>query len=446
MKKSILVLGAGRSSSTLISYLLDNASQGNWHVTVGDYHGDSAKERLGESKYGTTIHFDIRDVELCKEAISSSHVVISLLPADFHPQVGRLCLQLNKHLFTASYISEEMQSFHQEAKAKNLLFMNECGLDPGIDHMSAMDIIDRVKSKGGSILSFESFAGGLIAPETDPGNPWRYKFTWNPRNVVMAGHGVAKFIQEGHYKFIPYQQLFKRTSYVHIPGYGDFQGYPNRDSLKYLKAYGLQGVKTMIRGTLRNEGFCAAWNILVQLGCTDDSYQMEEVSQMTHRLFTNSFLPYDENDMIEAKLCSRFNLDCNGPEMEKLKWSGFFDKETIGLDRGTPAQILEHILNKKWQLQPHDKDMVVMWHRFVYQLKNETREIQSHVISLGEDSIHTAMAKGVGLPLAIGAKLLLEGKLSQRGVCIPVDKNIYGPVLKELKELGVHSEESETVL
>ncbi len=446
MKKSILVLGAGRSSSALISYLLENAENGGWQVTVGDYMEQAAKDRIGHSKFGTAIRFNIEETELCSEAVSAADVVISLVPADLHPRVAELCLKFNKHLLTASYVSDKMQSYHEDAKSKGLLFMNECGLDPGIDHMSAMEVIDKIKERGGRILSFESFAGGLIAPETDPDNPWRYKFTWNPRNVVIAGQGVAKFIEQGEYKFIPYQQLFKRTTNVHIHGYGDYQGYANRDSLKYIDTYGLNGVKTMVRGTLRNEGFCAAWNVLVQLGCTDDTYQMEGVDKMTHRDFINAFLPYSKVDMLEGKLANRFGLDESGFEIQKLKWSGFFEQERIGLDRGTPAQILEHILNKKWKLEPVDKDMVVMWHRFTYEIENEKREIQTHLILKGVDAVHTAMAKGVGLPLAIGAKLLLKGKLKQRGVCIPVDKEIYLPILEELGTLGIHSEETEKLV
>ena len=445
-EKSILVLGAGRSSSALITYLLDHADEGGWHVTVGDFNIRSAEDRINGSKSGTAIRFNIEEAELCEKVIALADIVISLLPAVFHPKVAMHCLAQEKHLFNASYVSDEMHSFNEEAKSKGLLFMNECGLDPGIDHMSAMEIIDRVKAQGGKILSFESFAGGLIAPETDPENPWRYKFTWNPRNVVMAGQGIAKFIQENQYKFISYQQLFTRTTNVHIPKYGNFQGYANRDSLKYLNTYGLNGVKTMLRGTLRNEGFCSAWNILVQLGCTDDTYQMEGVNKMTHRGFINSFLPYDDVEMVEGKLMSRFSLKESSEEMEKLKWAGLLNNELIGLEKGTPAQILEQILNKRWKLDPEDKDMVVMWHRFTYELSQKTHEIQSYVITLGDDSVHTAMAKGVGLPLAIAARLFLEGKITQRGVCIPVSKELYAPILKELKSLGIHSDEVERVL
>lgn len=213
-----------------------------------------------------------------------------------------------------------------------------------------------------------------------------------------------------------------------------------------MDTYGLNGVKTMLRGTLRNEGFCSAWNILVQLGCTDDTYQMEEVNKMTHRNFINSFLPYDDVEMVEGKLIARFGLEASSAEMEKLKWSGLFNNDLVGLEKGTPAQILEQILNKRWKLEPHDKDMIVMWHRFTYELGKKTHEIQSYIIMLGDDSVNTAMAKGVGLPLAIAAKLFLEGKVTQRGVCIPVSKELYDPILKELKSLGIHADEEERVL
>jgi len=443
---SILVLGAGRSSSSLITYLLKHASEEKWQVIVGDYFEQAAKDRIGSHPAGSPIKFDLANKAASKDAIQSAAVVISLLPASFHPEVARLCLSLKKHLFTASYVSDEMQSFHEEAKSKGLLFLNECGLDPGIDHMSAIQIINHVREKGGKVLSFESFTGGLIAPETDPTNPWRYKFTWNPRNVVVAGQGTAKFIQEGQYKFIPYTQLFTRTTNVHIHGYGDFQGYANRDSLKYIETYGLEGIKTMLRGTLRNEGFCATWNVFVQLGCTEDTYQMERVAEMTHRDYINAFLPYDDVKSVEEKLQSRFQLNSDSPEIQKLKWLDLFEKVPIGLNEGTPAQILEHILNKKWKLQPNDKDMIAMWHRFIYELDGRQNEIQATLVATGDDSTHTAMAKCVGLPVGIAAKLLIQGKINQRGVCIPTEKEIYDPVLRELKTLGIELNEIEKAL
>jgi saccharopine dehydrogenase (NADP+, L-glutamate forming) len=324
MKKHILVLGAGRSSSALINYLLKQSTQGDWTVTVGDISKQMAADRIAVHKLGCAIEFNIDDQESSKKAIASADVVISLLPAHLHIKAAKICLAENKHFFTASYVSDEMKMLDAEAKSKSLLFLNECGLDPGIDHMSGMQVIDRIRNEGGVVTSFESFTGGLIAPETDPENPWRYKFTWNPRNVVMAGQSTAKFLEHGQYKFIPYQQLFLRTTEISVPGYGEFEGYGNRDSLKYMETYGLQGIETMLRGTLRNKGFCSAWNILVQLGCCEDSYQMEQVSTMTHRDFFNSFLRFHATESVEEKICSVYKLAPQGGEMKKFSWSGFF--------------------------------------------------------------------------------------------------------------------------
>jgi len=441
--ETILVLGAGRSSSALISYLLQQASVHSWKIVVGDVSDSAAWKRIGGSTRGRAIAFDINDEGKSAEAIQAADVVISLLPPHFHPLVAGLCLKLNKHLLTASYVSAEMQAFHEKAKAKNLLFLNECGLDPGIDHMSAMQVIDAIKAKGGKMVTFESFTGGLISPETDPENLWRYKFTWNPRNVVMAGQGTAKFLQEGQYKYIPYQQLFKRLTPVTVDGLGDFEGYPNRDSLKYVDTYGLSGIRTMLRGTLRNKGYCAAWDVFTQLGCCDDTYQMEGVEKMTHRDFINSFLGYHAQLMVEEKLCMACKISPTGPEMQRLRWSGFFDRELIGLNAGTPAQVLEHILNKKWKLLPQDKDQIVMWHRFVYESEEGKKEVHAHLIATGDDATYTAMAKTVGLPLGIAAKLLMQNKILSRGVVIPVVKELYQPILQELGELGIRLTEKE---
>jgi saccharopine dehydrogenase (NADP+, L-glutamate forming) len=310
--------------------------------------------------------------------------------------------------------------------------------------MSAMQVIDKIKNEGGLISSFESFTGGLIAPETDPENPWRYKFTWNPRNVVMAGQSTAKFLQDGSYKYIPYQQLFQRITPVAVPGFGEFEGYANRDSLKYVDAYGLQNCKTILRGTLRNSGYCSAWNILVQLGCCDDTFAMENVEQMTHQKFIAAFLDASPSQA-EKKIAEIFSLKSGSEELRRLSWSGLFSNDLVGLKSGTPAQILEHILNKKWKLHHKDKDFIVMWHRFKYELKGKQKEIQAYFAATGENSTMTAMAKTVGLPLGIATKLLAEGKIKSRGVQIPVAKEFYDPILAELKTLGIGLEEKETL-
>lgn len=440
---TILILGAGRSSSSLIAYVLAFATEYSWKVVIGDVNLKAAQDRTGESPVGEAIVFDIQQKDKSLVAIRKADVVISLLPPHFHPIVAELCLSERKHLLTASYVSEEMKRFHEEAKSKNLLFLNECGLDPGIDHMSALKIIDGIRSHGGELESFESFTGGLIAPETDPQNPWRYKFTWNPRNVVMAGQSTAKFLRNGTVKYVPYQQLFNRITEIEVPGYGLFEGYANRDSLSYIDTYNLQGIKTILRGTLRNSGFCSAWNVLVQLGCCNDSFTIVNVDDWTHADFFNSFLREDGNETIEEKLMSQFGLQKNSPEMVRLTWSGLFSQEKIGLSEGSPARILEHILNKKWALQPTDIDMIVMIHRFVVRVNGTSKTIQSSLVVKGEDSVHTAMAKTVGLPLGIAAKLLLQGKINVRGVITPTLPEIYNPVLVELEKAGIIMVETE---
>jgi saccharopine dehydrogenase (NADP+, L-glutamate forming) len=443
--KTVLVLGAGRSSAALITYLLDYAEKSKNKVLVGDLSYEQAQAKVNGSAHGRAIRFTIEDEPQSSEAIRSADVIISLLPPHHHVAVAKYCLAHRKHLLTASYVSDDMKQLHQDAVEKKLLFLNECGLDPGIDHMSAMEIINRIKQHGGKPKSFESFTGGLIAPETDPQNPWRYKFTWNPRNVVTAGQGTAKYLYNGTYKYIPYQQLFKRTTAIHVPGHGEFEGYANRNSLSYITPYGLQEIKTILRGTLRHKGFCSAWNVLVQLGCCDDTYRMDNVAGMTHHGFIESFLEAGAGSA-RQRLARQLGLDAEGGEMQRLAWSGFFEDEPIGLPEGTPAQITEHILNKKWKLHPDDKDMIVMWHRFVYEHDGEEREIQSSLVVTGEDSIHTAMAKTVGLPLGIAARLVLEGKIKSTGVQLPVHAEMYLPILSELKEYGIYFQEQQRIL
>ncbi|MGC3948046.1 MAG: saccharopine dehydrogenase C-terminal domain-containing protein [Chryseolinea sp.] len=437
----ILVLGAGRSSSSLISYLQQQSKRKQWPLTVGDYSPDAANERLAAIGYGKAIRFDIHDQVLSSTAIADADVVVSLMPAHLHAEVAYHCLKHGKHLLTASYITNEMSALDAEARKKGLLFLNECGLDPGIDHMSAMQVIDRIRDKGGRLLSFESFTGGLIAPDTAPENPWRYKFTWNPRNVVMAGQSTARYLLDGGYQYIPYHQLFRRITPVSVEGV-DYEGYANRDSLKYREVYGLNDISTMLRGTLRYRGFCSAWNVLVQLGCCDDSYDMELVDTMTHRQFMESFVLH-RSRTVEQAICEALVLDPTGEEMKRLTWSGLFSNERVGLKSGTPAKILEHILLKKWTLHPDDRDFVVMWHRFVYELQGKSHVLHAHLTATGNNSIDTAMARTVGLPLGIATVLLMQGKIKTRGVAIPVSRDIYEPVLNELKSLGIELFEEE---
>jgi saccharopine dehydrogenase (NAD+, L-glutamate forming) len=324
----------------------------------------------------------------------------------------------------------------KEAKNAGILLLNEIGLDPGLDHRSSMKIIDETRGSGGNIKSFESFTGGLVAPGFD-NNPWNYKFTWNPRNVVLAGQGGVKFIQESRYKYIPYHKVFTRTEKLTIPEYGAFEGYANRDSLKYREIYGLQDIPTLYRGTLRRPGFCKAWDMFIQLGATDDSYIMENTENLTHREFINSFLFYHPGDSVELKAAYHLGIGIESDELYKLKWLGVFDNTPIGIKDATPAQILQHILEKKWELSPEDKDMIVMLHRMFYENNGKTMELNSYLVVQGDNNLYTAMAKTVGLPLGIATKMILNKKVTSTGVGLPISKDIYVPALEELERHGI---------
>jgi saccharopine dehydrogenase-like NADP-dependent oxidoreductase len=388
---------------------------------------------------------DIFDENQRKNQIQKADIVISMLPAHLHIEVAKDCIAYKKHMVTASYISDAMQELDAKAKANNLVFMNEIGLDPGIDHMSAMKIIDEIREKGGKMILFESFCGGLVAPESDT-NLWNYKFTWAPRNVVLAGQGgAAKFIQEGTYKYIPYHKLFSRTEFMEVEGYGRFEAYANRDSLKYRSVYGLDNVLTLYRGTLRRVGFSKAWNMFVQLGMTDDSYIMDDSETMNYRQFTNSFLPYHPTDSVEIKLRLNIKIDQDDVMWDKLLELDIFNpNKIVGLKNATPAQILEKILTDSWTLQPDDKDMIVMYHKFGYEINGLKRQIDSKMVCLGEDQTYTAMAKTVGLPVAIATLQILNGKITTPGVQLPITKEVYLPILAELETLGVVFKEEES--
>ena len=443
--KNILIIGAGKSSSYLIKYLLEKSNNENLRLTIGDICTENADLIIQNHKNAKSILLDVFNLEQRQKLIKKSDLVISMLPARFHVEVAKDCISFGKHMVTASYISKEMKALDKAAKKKGLVFMNEIGVDPGIDHMSAMQIIDQIKGIGGKMLLFESFTGGLVAPEND-NNLWNYKFTWNPRNVVLAGQGGgAMFIQEGTYKYIPYHKLFRRTEFLNINGSGNYEAYANRDSLKYRSIYGLDGIPTMYRGTIRKVGFSRAWNIFVQLGMTDDSYTIQNSESMSYRDFVNLFLAYSPSDSVELKLRSYLNIDQDDLMWAKLIELDLFNPtKKIKLKNATPAQILQKILEDSWTLEEKEKDMIVMQHLFGYEINGEKKQIESSLVVKGENQNYTAMAKTVGLPVAIAALKILQGEIKTPGVQLPISKEVYEPILKELKEHGVHFIEKNT--
>ncbi len=444
--KTILILGAGLSASSLIRYLLEHSIEYNWEIRVVDQDIELVKRKLNGHSNGVALSFNALNSDERKPEIDKADIVISMLPARFHVEVAKDCIALKTNLITPSYISAEMKALDAEAKEAGIVIMNEIGVDPGIDHMSAMKIIHEIQHKGGTVTSFKSFCGGLIAPESD-NNPWNYKFTWNPRNVVVAGQGGAScFIDHGEYKYIPYNRLFGRLMRLEIDGYGAFDGYANRDSLSYRQTYGIESVPTIYRGTLRRPGFCQAWNVFIELGMTDDSYKMENSEHLTARSFLNAFLPYRYLRSVEDKFKDflredRINL------YDRFDWLGMFEGKTpLGVANASPAQLLEKILVDKLVLDPHDKDMLVMYHEFEYEFEEQNYSITSSMVNIGENQTYTSMANTVGLPVAIATKMILNGDLKTKGVTLPIQKEVYTPILAELEKFNIRFIEKEVQL
>jgi len=440
--RKVLIIGAGKSSPFLIKYLIKNSVTENLFILIADANLQNLK-RINENERCKTILFNINDGDQKKKLIQDADIVISLLPVHLHISIAKTCLQLKRNLLTASYVSEEMKLLDSKVKKKGLIFLNEMGLDPGIDHMSAKKIIDRIQADHKEIISFKSFTGGLIAPMSD-NNLWNYKFTWNPRNVVKAGQGSpAKFIEKGKYKYVPYYRLFDNTETIKIDEMGEFEVYPNRDSLKYRKLYNLDDIQTMKRGTIRKIGFSKSWNMLIKLGLTDDSYRISNSKNMTIREFTNCFLPYDPNKSVEEKIQKELKIKSFNEEMNKLKAIYLFDdKKKIRTDNGTPAEILEEILRDAWKLEKKDRDMIIMYHEFKYRHGNKIKKTTSTMVCIGDNKEFTAMSKTVGLPLAIASILILNKKINIKGIIRPIHQEIYDPVLKKLNQFNINFKES----
>ncbi|MEX1132343.1 MAG: saccharopine dehydrogenase C-terminal domain-containing protein [Flavobacteriales bacterium] len=436
--RKILILGAGRSASSLIHYLIQHASEQEWRVTIADREEPQARSLIpSDTAVAVAIGLDATNAEARANIIAEHDLVISMLPAFMHIDVLQDCLRLKKHVITPSYVPDALWAMDADFKASGLVVLNEMGLDPGIDHMSAMRILDRVRGQGGEMEAFESYTGGLVAPESDT-NPWGYKFSWNPRNVVLAGQGgAAKYIRDGVTKYIPYHKLFQQTVHIDVPGLGAFDGYANRDSLKYRKAYGIEGIPTLVRGTLRKAGYCKAWDVFVQLGCTDDGFIMELPASASWNQYLSAFLSNAKEQDTRSSLSSYLGIPASGDVMDMLDWLGLFSDRAIGVEGRSPAATLQHLLEEKWMLGPTDKDLVVMWHRFQYQLDGEQHVLLASLGVIGKDRTQTAMARTVGLPIAMACKLVLNGKVEERGVLMPLKPSLYNPILDELEEHGI---------
>ena len=435
MSSRILIIGAGRSSTALIDYCLNNSERLGWTVTVADADPAAAAAKVRGHSRGTTAWLDVTKTNDRRELIGRSDIVVSLLPAHLHIEVAQDCIRLKKHLVTASYVSQELYRLGDEARDRELIFMGEMGLDPGIDHMSAMQRINAIRERGGKITAFRSFTGGLISPESND-NPWGYKFTWNPRNVVLAGQGTAQYLDQGKLKFLPYYRLFNNTWDVTLDGIGTFEAYANRDSLLYREQYGLNDIPTILRGTLRHPGYCAAWNALVRIGMTDADFPILDSNRITYHELMEALAPSGTGS-VKDRIAQMLELEPGGEIMQRLVWLGLFRKKRIKLKGATPALILENLLLDKWKLQPEDKDLIVMQHQIDYSLDGRDHRDISNLFMHGANAVDTAMSRLVGLPLGIFVRLMTEGRIRATGVHIPTMREVYEPVLEEMKDYGM---------
>src|SRR4029079_16573087 len=500
LMKKVLLFGAGKSATVLIDYLLENAEKENWQLTVVDADLQLAQSKIGNSPHGIALSFDINKEVERKKNIAQADIVISLLPPALHYIVAQDCVELKKDLLTASYVDDQIRNLRSKIENHGLLFLCEMGLDPGIDHMSAMKMIDEIRSKNGRIISFQSHCGGLVAPESDD-NPWRYKISWNPRSVVLAGKSGAHYKENGEEKMLPYEELFSPDRIIEIPELGYLSWYPNRDSLRYAALYNLEEADTFIRTTLRYPDFMYGWRNVIELKMTDETPKYETQGRALYEVFKEHMDKNGFGEWLEQKLTDRFsqtkemlnNLvklmevekeakeeDLEVPEefmtvdekgniteieldevknraasflaykmheanltLKQLFFLGLDDKETI-VDKGlcSAADVLQFALEKKLALKPEDKDMVVMMHEIKFAVGSLQSAVRSLLIVKGEDSVRTAMAKTVGLPLGIATTLILNGTIKLKCLHIPTKKEIYEPVLKQLEEHEVKFEET----
>ncbi len=433
--QTILVAGAGKSSTYLIQYLIQNASFLKAKIVVADGSLEAILEKTKGHPSTQAAVIDITDKNQRQALVKEASFVFSLMPPHLHIHLAKDCLQFKKNLITSSYISPEMKEMGNAVRDAGLMFMCEMGLDPGIDHMTASHIIHSIQKISGDITSFKSYCGGLIAPESD-NNPWHYKFSWNPKNVITAGVGGAQYLKAGKKVEIPYEEMFLNNKKIKVDGLGHLAYYPNRNSLSYLEIYDLPQVKNFMRATLRYPEFCDGWNALIQLGLTSENDNVTATKNLVSLIALKS--GYSNNGSIKEHVANFLKLRLNDEVINMLDWLGFFKEELLPEKAVSSADILLDIFLKKWAMRPLDKDMVVMQHEVEYTRRDQKNKLTSTLVINGENREMSAMAKTVGLPMAIlGKQVMLKKIVPPIGVHIPNMASVYRPVLNELKHHGI---------
>ncbi len=437
--KHVLCLGAGLVARPYVQYLCNHG----YHVTVASRTKSKAERLIEGCKNAEAVAFNIAtDDELLDELTSHADLVCSLLPYTFHVKAAKVAIKHKKHFCTTSYISDEMQSLDQTAKDAGVLLLNECGVDPGIDHMSAMKIIDTVHNNGGRVVSFTSFTGGLPAPDAN-NNPFGYKLSWSPRGVLLAGRNDAHFLRDGVEVKIPGADLFDNYEIMEIPGMGKFEGYPNRDSMSYIEIYGIPETKTMLRGTLRNIGWCSTLKKIADLGLLDITEH--NLSGMSYSDMMKKLISSDSDDSKSA-VAKFLNLSTDDPIIARLEWLGLFSDLKIPTGITTYLDALCHLFEEKLQYAPGERDMIVMHHEFIVEYHDKREKITSTLIDYGIPNGDSSMSRTVALPVAIASRMILENKINLTGVHRPVLKAIYDPILKELESQNIRFDEHVTAL
>lgn len=435
--KRILVLGAGNSSPSLITYLLNHSEENDWQVTVGDIDQEVAAKRINGHPRGTTIRFDVFDEAQLNQYVSEADLVVCFLAPKFQPVIAKVCVDHGVHMVSASYQNPKTAELDALAKEKGVIILNEMGLDPGMDIMSAMVILNRVRKNGGVIKQFISYGSGVPAPE-NPSNPMRYVITWNPMNVVIAGGAGAQYMENGKIKVVTHKQLFRRTWPFEVEGVGTMEAYPNRDSLIYREIFGLDHAETLIRGTLRFPRYCEVWDQIVKLGLTDEINAIPELENRSLAELVEMCLPIggEERDL-RQRVAEYLAINPTGFIMETLEWLGLFDNKKLGFKGKTMADAMKLVLETKMPLAKGDRDMVILAHDIIAEYPDKKEKIVSTFVHRGDPEGNTGMAQTVGTPAAIGVKMILTGEIALPGVHMPIIPEIYDPVLRELAENGM---------
>ncbi|OIP00821.1 MAG: hypothetical protein AUJ97_07615 [Bacteroidetes bacterium CG2_30_32_10] len=433
--KKVLILGAGMVVNPMVQYLLKK----NIHVTIASNTKDRADKMIGNHPIGKSIDWDANDAASLEKMISENDLTVSLLPYTFHPMVAKLCIKHSKNMVTSSYVKPEMKALDEAAKKAGIIILNELGLDPGIDHMSAMKIIDHIHAKGGKVEEFYSLCGALPAPEA-ANNPFKYKFSWSPKGVVMAGNNDGKFLKNGRIIEVPTEDLFKNPFSIIFPDVDKLEVYPNRDSLSYMEIYNIPEVKTIYRGTLRYKGWCEAIDVMKKLKLI--TYDKIDLKGKSYADMMAMLIGAKDATNIKIKVAEYLGIDRNAHAMNAIEWLGLFDNSSINRNEDSPFEVTSDLMIDKMQLGNEERDMVAMQHTFVASYADGKKEvIKSSMLDFGTLSTDTAIARTVALPAAIGVEMILENKISVKGVHVPVIKEIYKPILDNLEKLGIKMKE-----